>query len=80
MELTQLGLRLGDCAERRGAVEHCEPIPVGISVADIMSDEDHAETPAAHLGTWRTNFGTIEVWATPSAKVGSSRISTLPPK
>ena len=33
LELAQLGLRLGECAERLAAVEHREPIPYGISVA-----------------------------------------------
>ena len=59
------------------AVEQREAVADGVGVVDVVGDEDHAEPRAR---AWATRRSTTAAWCTPSAEVGSSRISTLAPK
>lgn len=77
LKLIHRDVRLTKGAKRLAAIEDGETVRDGIGMADIVGDE---MTPRPLCRTWWMYFSTIEVCATPSAEVGSSRMRILAPK
>lgn len=77
LQFIHVHIVLGSRSKRYAAIENRELVADRMGMTNIVGDEDDAQPRER---TRLMYLRTIAVWRTPSAEVGSSRMSTFAPK